>query len=229
MQPDASAGSDLEAVRIKALQDNAGRLGLTWDLRTATVVQGLDANAALIVFDGDGNPEGIQAVSMVGPLLAGQRVYAITSPPSANHVVGVVEGRATRLGKSVVQRFLEVGSHNAVTVVPLPTTPTLSFVKYYDDTYVHFVHTCTFFSTGGDTGAAFYVTTASGLLVNVGALFANNGTNSVRQQVAGQNYTAALAAETYSFIGNWQIVNGAGVLNTNADDLWTLSAEEYWP
>ncbi len=87
MQPDA----DLEAARIKAIQDNAERLGLTWRLRVAKVspTPAATPNAAAVTIDGDS--ESIPAVSMIGPLFGDQRVYVITSPPAGNHIVGLVD------------------------------------------------------------------------------------------------------------------------------------------
>lgn len=91
MQPDAG---DLEVARIKALQENADRLGLIWRLRPATVVGSVtnSADRAAVVIDGDvsRDPVPIDAVSMIGPLQPGARVYVITSPPAGNHIVGRV-------------------------------------------------------------------------------------------------------------------------------------------
>ena len=83
-QPDSETGD--EVARIKAIQDNAERLGLTWGLRPATVTS--NADPVMARYDGDG--ETIAMVSMIGVLNVGQRVYAIRVPPSGNYIVGAV-------------------------------------------------------------------------------------------------------------------------------------------
>ena len=72
----------------QALVANAGRLGLTWDLRPATVTE--SAPLAVIC---DGDDTGIGATSMIGPVAIGDRIYVITVPPSGQFVVGWVNNR----------------------------------------------------------------------------------------------------------------------------------------
>lgn len=77
-----------EAVALtKALQDNAERLGLTWEIRLATVVSLTDSPA--LVFDNDDTPVTSGVTNMLGtrpPL--GARVYAMSIPPSGVYIVG---------------------------------------------------------------------------------------------------------------------------------------------
>ncbi len=82
-QPDTESGD--EVARVKAIQDNADRLGLTWGLRPATVTSADPVQARY-----DGDSEAIGMVSMVGVVAVGQRVYAIRVPPSGNYIAGVV-------------------------------------------------------------------------------------------------------------------------------------------
>lgn len=69
---------------VQALVNNAERLGLTWDLKPATVQR---SNPLEILMDGD--DANIGATSMIGPVGPGQRVYVLVVPPSGLFVVGV--------------------------------------------------------------------------------------------------------------------------------------------
>lgn len=90
MQPDQDAGD--EVARIKALQDNAKRLGLTWERLPGTItsVDPLEGVA-------DGDSEAIGLISMVGPVNLDQRVYIDKVPPGANFISGVVVPAAAGL------------------------------------------------------------------------------------------------------------------------------------
>lgn len=69
----------------QALVENAGRLGLTWDLRPATVN---GASPVSVIIDGD--DAGLVATSMIGSLVVGDRVYVIKIPPGGLFIVGWV-------------------------------------------------------------------------------------------------------------------------------------------
>lgn len=77
MQPDE------EVARVKAIQDNASRLGLTWDVTLATIST---AEPLQGVLDGDSTPIGL--VSTCGPAIAKDRVYVLTVPPAGNFMIG---------------------------------------------------------------------------------------------------------------------------------------------
>lgn len=73
--------------QIKALRDNAERLGLIWLRREASIVT-FDPLTA--VLDGDSQP--IDMISMVdSPLRPGERVFVDIVPPSAYFIVGRTE------------------------------------------------------------------------------------------------------------------------------------------
>jgi hypothetical protein len=78
-------GTDLIQAQVQAIAENAKDLGLTWGIRPATVSN--DAPGAITaVYDGDS--VAIAMTSLIGPLYAGQRVYAISVPPAANFITG---------------------------------------------------------------------------------------------------------------------------------------------
>lgn len=82
----AQVAPSLIGTGIDAMVQNAGRLGLTWGLLLATVIDGTNPNDVTAKCDGD--TEGLTMVSMVGTLSQGERVYVIQVPPSGLFVVG---------------------------------------------------------------------------------------------------------------------------------------------
>lgn len=73
---------------VQELRDNADRLGLTWQLRYARVVDGSDPAAVQIVFDGDDTTTAVPAVSLIGLLRVGERVAVTSLPPAGQYIVG---------------------------------------------------------------------------------------------------------------------------------------------
>jgi hypothetical protein len=81
---------ELISTGAKAIVDNAERLGLTWQIQLATVLNGVNPTAVSATYDGDTEP--IDMTSMIGGLSPGQRVYVIKVPPSGNFIVGFAGG-----------------------------------------------------------------------------------------------------------------------------------------
>lgn len=77
---------------VSELQTQAQRLGLTWDLRAATVAESSGAFTAYvprIVLDGDSNQSaGTTAVSFIGGVAEGMRVMVMFVPPVGAYIVG---------------------------------------------------------------------------------------------------------------------------------------------
>lgn len=78
----------LDVAGVEAVQADADRLGLQWQMRTATVLQVVDSTAVLAIYDGDTQPTPMQ---LIGPrVLAGDRVQVVFVPPEGNYVLGQV-------------------------------------------------------------------------------------------------------------------------------------------
>lgn len=80
----------------QALVANAGRLGLTWDLRPATVVT-TDKSTGKVSVIIDADTETVPADSMIGPLAPGDRVFVVIIPPGGIFVTGWVLNGPSRL------------------------------------------------------------------------------------------------------------------------------------
>lgn len=81
-----SEAPDLISVGAQSLIDNAKRLGLTWDVRLATVIDGSITYGILAQYDGD--DANIVMISLIGTLVNGTRVYVLEVPPSGNFIFG---------------------------------------------------------------------------------------------------------------------------------------------
>jgi hypothetical protein len=80
-------GTDTTAT-VQAIKDNAQRLGLTWQIQYATVVDAASPGATTVAFDGDTLSVATPAVSLVGALANGQRVAVLTTPPDGAYIIG---------------------------------------------------------------------------------------------------------------------------------------------
>lgn len=113
MKDDQSSGVDhptstpVEA-GIGALVENASRLGLTWDLRPATVLA-TDSSTGRISLQADGDDAPVSGESMVGRVPSGTRVFVIILPPGGIFIVGFV-GVLNRAGDSIGSAYWTGGT-----------------------------------------------------------------------------------------------------------------------
>lgn len=81
-------GSDAAGI-AEAVRQNAARLGLTWRRLPGTVTQSTGPGECYIQMDGDDSTVApVKAMSLVGPLRAGERVMTDFVPPQGIYVVG---------------------------------------------------------------------------------------------------------------------------------------------
>lgn len=230
MQGDDSAAVVGQTVGL--IKDNAQRLGLTWQRKTGEVT-GIDPVTGRLLVQYDGDTEPIPMVSMIGSALpVGARVYVDEVPPSGNFITGLVANGSLRAFGTAVGEFsaATAGTTTSATLVPMPGSPSVTFVKRWKDTAVRFGFDCTFFATGGaDAGCQFSLRTSGGINVPVARLNAANGTNATRQQASGRATRAAsvFAAGSYTFTAYWFRTAGAGTLNVAVDDWLSFEIVEY--
>jgi len=77
------------AAMVQTVKDNANRLGLTWQITMATMVDGTDPGNCVATFDSDDAPT-VGLISMIGCPAPGERVYVMTVPPAGNYIMGRV-------------------------------------------------------------------------------------------------------------------------------------------
>lgn len=97
-----SAAEDA-ATMAKALKANAPNMGLTWNLRMATVSTTGDAGLT-VKLDGDdaastpaaSTARPVPAISLIGATVVGTRVMTLWTPPNNLYIVGAPTGTAAR-------------------------------------------------------------------------------------------------------------------------------------
>jgi hypothetical protein len=82
---DSSSTVPIDAAITQVVADPS-RLGLTWQLRQASIVS-LDPTITAQV---DGDDKAVTVYSMIGPVFISQRVYVLTVPPGGNFIAGFV-------------------------------------------------------------------------------------------------------------------------------------------
>lgn len=88
-------GMEETAATVRALKANASALGLTWNLRLATVTAG--GLVASVRLDGDetGTPP-LPAISLMGTVVTGARVMTLWIPPNTLYLIGSPGGTVPR-------------------------------------------------------------------------------------------------------------------------------------
>ena len=81
------------AAMVQTIQENAKRLGVSWDLTMATVLDGSDSSSISAVFDAnaDTNVPTQGLISTIGAVAPGARVYVLQLPPAGNYIIGLAE------------------------------------------------------------------------------------------------------------------------------------------
>lgn len=153
---------DSSATAVRALTENASRLGLTWSLRPATVFDfDFASQKGSAVYDGD--TEAISFTSLCGGMLPGFRVMGMSVPPSANYALSYM---------NVPQPGTLVARLQASTAQSIPDAGSGTFIQF--DTQLH-----NWFQAGFSTGdPTKFTPPVAGFYNFVGrAVFAGNPTS----------------------------------------------------
>jgi H-type lectin domain len=152
----------------RAIVDNAQPLGLTWTLSAASVVEGSDPTAAIVLVDGASEP--VPAVSLLGVLVNEGRVWVQAVPPSGLYVVGFGgDTHGVARGESGVETVSVVAAAGATLAVafdhPFVNAPTvLTNIPSSAGGSTNFVSRATNIST---TGFTIFIFRTDGLSVTV--------------------------------------------------------------
>ena len=82
-----SPAGEQAAATVKAVQDNAGALGLIWKLSPGTVRGGTSPSAMVVAMDGDQDAP-VPAISLIGLITSGRRVFVLEIPGGGLYIVG---------------------------------------------------------------------------------------------------------------------------------------------
>lgn len=87
---------------VAAVQEQAVPLGLAWQIKLGTVNDGANPAAITVQLDGDQTAVLVNASSMVGQLVPGERVYLLEVPPAGLYITGRMNGDERWLDGAVV-------------------------------------------------------------------------------------------------------------------------------
>lgn len=232
MNPNEEA-PDLIGVGAQAIVSNAGRLGLTWQLKLATVENGIDSAAISAIFDNDS--VAIPMISTIGTLLTGTRVYVIEVPPAGNFIVGVVAVAPLATNVECTNVFgMTPGNTTSATFVTMPGTPTVQLFKTSDRSRLMFNLSGTFFSNLAVAGLVAGVRLSLGGAVDlsIAAVSSTNSSLGNHTTYAGLliadpvTTSGGLPAGLYTFTGIWKRPAGTGTLTVDSGDVWSLCVQE---
>lgn len=221
----ASSPSEIAQITASAVQqlslDPQG-LGLSWNLRIATVVNAVPLYAR---FDGDATNPGLAMTSMVGPVGVEQRVYVLIVPPAGNFVVGFANSQFqspfATLYSDVGTTASSAGSETAVTWTQQPS------VQFGPGRIFRFIL---------KTGIAQDTTTASISFIRIRQGIGTSGTlleefrsdsNNFAGQVLSRNFIGFFKNATASTILDTLEVTNTFAVGGTASNLYGGSAGQY--
>ena len=224
------------AALVKELKDNAARLGLTWDLATATVD---DPTIPTVIFDSDAAQVVTPVVNIGNIPIAGDRVWVAPVPPAGNYMIGRAPlPDPAHMGVESTNAAFAAGTTSSVAYANLPGAPTVTLPplgqrvwgdptvtlpKAYTATRIRVdLHaTCT--STLANTSVRFAVL-INAVDVDIAQLVINPA--STHLQVSGTLITTLASAGSIPVVGRWRRVAGGGVVTTGTDDWFSMTVQE---
>lgn len=159
---DLPVSADSLGIAVQELVAQAKKLGLTWDLRPATVVNGANTSNISATYDGDTTP--LNMTSLVGILSNNSRVQVIFVPPAGHFIIGWVGTPLSFTATSLTVNGL-------LTLSPIPSTSShhIQFNEGYrlwvDNAGPGPAASRMWFD--GPTGGACYIGPRSGLFSNI--------------------------------------------------------------
>lgn len=146
---------DLIGIGAREIVANASRLGLIWQMRLATIVDGGTPPRVTAVYDGDTDEIGM--TSMIGGLAPGARVFVLEVPPSGNYITGYVTpstGYGADGYNDVATGVPSTGGTTSATFVDMPGPMTFTMRKYHSYTRLRLFMSGTWFDAAGAAGTS---------------------------------------------------------------------------
>jgi hypothetical protein len=220
---DESLVPELIGVAAQSIVENANRLGLTWIIRLATVVDGNDSAAIKAIYDGDSEP--ISMVSVSGIYSAEARVYVLAVPPSGNFIIGTND-LTTALPTGSCGFFGSVsGTTTSASFANTPGPITVALTKKYPlgQSQLLFTHHGGAWCNGAVSSAVEFGVTVNGTTFELSKFNFNNA--SVHHAFGAQRQLDAPAGTvTYTLL--WRRSGGTGTITIDGADLNTFSVVE---
>lgn len=213
---------DETAALIKELKDNAARLGLTWDLATATVD---DPTIPTVIFDSD-TAQVVTPVVNIGNIpIAGDRVWVAAVPPAGNYMIGRAPlPDPAHMGIESTNAAFAAGITTSATYVNLPGPPTVTIVKAYLTTRLRVDIHATVQSSLANTSVRLAANIAGVGDGDISQLVINPA--STHLQMSGTAVFPAAVSGSVVVTGRWRRVAGGGTLTVGTDDWFSMTVQE---
>lgn len=212
---------------VEELVEQAKRLGLTWDLRPA-IVNTTDSTSNLVFGTYDGDTESIPMINLKGSIVEGERVMVMFVPPQGNYIIGANVGGPTALGENGINTPGPAGGlgTTSATFVNMGAALTFSFTKKLTNTRVVAELDGAGYSTGTNTKGQYGCAIGSIGDFALADFFFNEA--GAHRSWSGFNYLAAgsIPAGTYTVIGRFRRLSGAGTITIDDNDRFSLGLRE---
>lgn len=208
---------------VKALVDNAKRLGLKWQINFATTVEphlssGTEFTDTAII---DGDTASITVVSLVGLIPNGSRVAVLSVPDGANYIIGMLAANPLPNCISDAQTF-QAGTTTSATYVDMAANPT-AFTKRSAVSSLKIDLSLSFFVGTGSTRARFGIS-IDGTDYNVCEMFVTVANTIIPS--SGSVVITGVSAGVKSIQLRWLRISGTGILNTTSAEAFTIAVCE---
>jgi hypothetical protein len=212
---------------VEELVEQAHRLGLTWDLRPATI-NSVDTTSNLVFATYDGDAESIPMINLKGSIVAGERVMAMFVPPQGNYIIGTNVSSTTVLGENGINTPGPAGGlgTTSATFVNMGAALTFSFTKKLTNTRVVAELDGAGYSTVASSKAQYGCSVSSVGDFALADFFFNEA--NTHRSWSGFNYLAAgsIPAGTYTIVGRFRRLSGAGTITIDDNDRFSLGLRE---
>lgn len=223
-QPDKVLPESI-AAGIQAMALKSSELGVSWQLRKATVIVGT-STSVLAIYDNDS--VAITMTNMTGaPMAAGMRVYGVFVPPGGNFIVGAVDLNIWH-GAGIpvnLNAGSGIGTTTSASYTATPGSQSVTFTKIFSatETYIQvYVASGAFLSVGTNTELGIAVQIA-GVDHEVFHQFINPTLTHTSH--SGARLITANPG-TYVIALRWARIGGTGTLSQNTGTWNTILVEE---
>lgn len=213
-----SEAANLISAGAKEIINQAQALGLTWNLRQATVVSSSVTNGLVVIFDGDTVP--IAAVNMSGSwAFPTNRVYCLMIPQLGNFVTGRSEPAGSIKAFNAVAT---VGGTSSGSYSNMPGSPSVSITKSASTSLLASLQISAY-SSSAVNGAELAVSVNSSdyQLCRIGFNIVNNHTT-----LGGQRIITGIPAGSFTVTARWRVLVG-GTVAQDANDWVSLVVTDF--
>lgn len=209
---------DVVTATVQTIVSQSQALGLTWNLRLASITTISSRNLTVIL---DGDTATIGAINMCGtPLLAGDRVYVLMIPTSGNYVVGL--NRTIGIAADT-SGFAFNGSTNSGTFSAMPSNPQVTIFVSEGSSILLYMSVSAYSDTAGNSvqfGWNLNGTNYTAVHYTFGPTTGQHSNVSAQRLII----PTGLIRGYNTITGMWKLAGGAGNIFQDGNDWISMTA-----